>query len=272
MSTHLEPSWLERYARGELDQARSFSVEAHLPACAECRAAVAGLVDPGRIARTWDAIDLAIDVPDAPPAERALVRLGAPEGTARLVAAAPALRPSWLLAVIAVLAFGLIAAGVRGDVGVMLFLLAAPLLPVAGVAVAYGPHVDPAHEIGVAAPVDGLRLVLLRTVAVVVVTAVLAALAALGLPGLDWTAAAWLLPALALTIAALALATTIGPVPAATVVGTVWAVAVLAAWRSSGDPLTAFGSAGQLLCLLAMVAGVLTVYARRETFDERSLG
>jgi hypothetical protein len=272
MSTHLEPEWLERYARGDLDQARSFSVEAHLPACADCRAQVAHLVDPARMERVWDAIDLAIDAPAVPAAERVLRRLGVPEGTARLVAMTPALRPSWLISVAAVLVFGLIAAGARGEVGVMLFLLAAPLLPVAGVAVAYGPHVDPGHEIGVAAPVDALRLVLLRAAAVLVMSVVLAALAALGLPGLDWTAAAWLLPALGLTLVALGLATTIGPVPAATLVGTVWAAAVLAAWRSSGDPLVAFGSAGQLICLLAAAAGALALHLQRETFEERSLG
>ena len=78
MSTHLDHEWLARYARGELDQARSFSVEAHLPACADCRAAVARLVEPRRVARAWEAIEEAIDAPRPTLVERALVRLGTP--------------------------------------------------------------------------------------------------------------------------------------------------------------------------------------------------
>jgi hypothetical protein len=158
----------------------------------------------------------------------------------------------------------------EGERGLMAFLLVAPLLPVAGVAVAYGPHVDPAHELGVAAPLSGLRLLLLRTAAVVGATAALAAVAALALPGLDWTAAAWLLPALGLTLAALAVATTTGPATACALVAAAWVTAVLAAWRSSGDPLTAFGSAGQLACLAVAAAGAALVLARRETFETGS--
>jgi hypothetical protein len=264
---HLEPTWLKRWVAGELDPARAFSVEAHLPACAACRAQVAAFVDPDRTARVWDAIELGIDAPRRAPAERLLVRLGVPDGTARLLATTPALRPSWLAAVTAVLAFGVAAGSLRGDLGLMAFLLVAPLLPVAGVAVAYGPHVDPAHELGVAAPLSGLRHLLLRVVVVVATTAVLAGVAALMLPGMDWTAAAWLLPSLGLTLAALGVATTATPVVACAIVATTWVCAVLAAWQTSGDPLTAFGSAGQLACLLAAAAGAAAVLARREAFE-----
>lgn len=270
MSVHVEHEWLERYARGELDQARSFSVEAHLPACERCRAAIAGLVDTGRLSRTWDAIDLAIDAPVSGPVERLLRRFGVPEPTARLLALTPSLRPSWLLAVAVVLAFGALAAGWRGETGLMAFLLVAPLLPLAGVAVAYGPHVEPAHEIALAAPVGTLRLLLLRTVAVVGATTTLAAVAAVALPGFEWTAAAWLVPALGLTLAALGLATSTGPAAACAIVASTWVSAVLAAWRVADDPLTAFGSFGQLACLLAALAGAALVIARRDTFETRS--
>lgn len=267
---HLEPAWLERYVRGELDPARAFSVEAHLPACAVCRAQVATLVDPDRTARLWEAVELGIEAPRRAPVERLLVRLGVADGTARLLATTPALRPSWFAAVTAVLAFGVAAGSVRGDLGLMAFLLVAPLLPVAGVAVAYGQHVDPAHELGVAAPLSGLRLVLLRAVVVVATTAVLAGAAALLLPGLDWTAAAWLLPALGLTLAALGAATTAGPAGACAIVAATWVSAVLVAWQMSGDPLTAFGTAGQLACLLAAAAGAAVLLARREALETGS--
>jgi hypothetical protein len=272
MSTHVEHHWLERYARGELDQARSFSVEAHLPACADCRSVVASLVDAGRIGRTWDAIDLAIDTPRRPPVERLLVRAGVPEATARLLALTPSLRLSWLAAIAVVLGVAVVAADVRGPEGVMLFLIVAPLLPLAGVAAAYGPLVDPAYELSLAAPLGSLRLLVLRTLAVVVVTALLALAGALALPGLDWTAAAWLVPSLGLTLAGLGLATSVGPTAAGSLVAGSWVFVVITAWRTSGDPLSAFGAEGQLLCLLCALSGIAAVLVRRDTFEIGSRG
>jgi hypothetical protein len=267
MSTHLDHLWLERYARGELDQARSFSVEAHLPACAECRAAVARLLENGRLARNWDAIEAAIDAPRRPLTERWLARAGVAAPTARLLAATPSLRLSWLAAIALVLMTAVVSAHERGPEGVMAFLIVAPLLPLAGVAAAYGPLFDPAYELGLAAPLSSLRLLVLRSLAVVATTALIALAGALALPGLDWTAAAWLLPSLGLTLAALGLATAIGPVPAGTLVGVTWVFVVIAAWRASGDPLTAFGDAGQLACLGAALAGTAVLLFRRDTFD-----
>jgi anti-sigma factor RsiW len=272
MSSHVEHDWLERYARGELDQARSFSVEAHLPACAACRTAVASLVDGARMARTWEAIDLAIDAPARTPVERLLVRAGVSDSTARLLAITPALRLSWLAAIATVLALAVVVAGVEGAEGVMLFLLVAPLLPLAGVAAAYGPLVDPAYEVGLAAPLGSLRLLILRTVAVVSVSALLALAGALALPGLDWTAAAWLLPSLGLTLAGLGLAASIGPVPAGSLVAVTWVFIVVGAWRASGDPLTAFGAGGQTLCALAALVGAAAIVARRESFEMEGRG
>ena len=272
MSAHVEHDWLERYARGELDQARSFSVEAHLPACAGCRAAVTRLVDATRMARTWDAIDLAIDAPSRTLVERLLARVGVSEPTARLLALTPSLRLSWLAAIATVLALAVAVAGVRGAEGVMLFLLVAPLVPLAGVAAAYGPLVDPAYEVGLAAPLGSLRLLLLRSVAVVSVSALLALAGALALPGLDWTAAAWLLPTLGLTLAGLGLATSIGPVAAGSLVGVTWVFVVVGAWRASGDPLTAFGAGGQIVCLLVALAGAAVVLARRDAFEMEGRG
>lgn len=269
MTMHLEPAWLARYARGELDQARSFSVEAHLPGCFDCRAQVAALVDRDRLDAVWDAIDLAIDAPHRTPVERAMARLGVPEGTARLLAATPSLRLSWLVAVALALVFASVASQTEGDRGVMLFLLLAPLLPLAGVAAGFGPNVDPAHELTVSAPFRSLRLLLLRALAVLATTLPLTLVASLALPGLDWTAAAWLLPAAGLTLAGLASATVVPGVAGCAAIAGVWAFVVVGVWRSSGDPLAAFGQAGQLACLAVAVAGVLTLAARREHLEAR---
>jgi len=149
----------------------------------------------------------------------------------------------------------------------MAFLIVAPLLPLAGVAAAYGPLVDPAYEISLAAPLGSFRLLVLRALAVVTVTTLIAAAAALALPGLDWTVAAWLLPSLGLTLAALGLATSVGPVASGALVAATWVFIVLGAWQASGDPLRAFGDAGQLACLGAALAGLAAVLARRDSFD-----
>ena len=47
-----------------------------------------------------------------------------------------------------------------------MFLVVAPLGPLAGVAVAFAGGLDPTREIGLAAPYSGLRLLLIRTAAV----------------------------------------------------------------------------------------------------------
>ena len=68
---------------------------------------------------------------------------------------------SWLLAEAVALGFA-VARGQRrdrhdADVVRFLFLVVAALLPVAGIAVAFGPGVDPAYEIGAAAPMRADR-------------------------------------------------------------------------------------------------------------------
>ena len=61
-------------------------------------------------------------------------------------------------------------------------------MPVAGVAFAYGPDVDPSYEVGAAAPYSALRLLLLRTAAVLATSLPLALAAGAARPALSWTA------------------------------------------------------------------------------------
>ncbi|MFH9858305.1 zf-HC2 domain-containing protein [Streptomyces sp. NPDC017202] len=147
-----------------------------------------------------------------------------------LWAAGPAVRGAWSVAVV-VVALGAVAlaygAGVTGARPLLLAL--APVVPVLGVALSYGPHADPVHEIAAASPGGGLRLLLTRTAAVLLVCLPVLTLAGLLLPGPGAPgAAAWLLPGLALTLASLALAGYVGPRPGAAVTGGGWLCAVLA--------------------------------------------
>ncbi|MFC9287164.1 zf-HC2 domain-containing protein, partial [Streptomyces sp. NPDC057052] len=147
-----------------------------------------------------------------------------------LWAAGPAVRGAWSVAVV-VVALGAVALAYgAGVTGVRPLLLAlAPVVPVLGVALSYGPHADPVHEIAAASPGGGLRLLLTRTAAVLLVCLPVLTLAGLLLPGSGAPgAAAWLLPGLALTLATLALAGYVGPRPGAVVTGGGWLCAVLA--------------------------------------------
>jgi len=158
--------------------------------------------------------------------ERALTRVGVPEHTARLIAATATLRVSSVLAAAVALGFSVLAAR-AGPRGVVMFLALAPMLPLAGVAATFGPGVDPTYEIARAAPTRAFRLLLVRGTAVLAVTLVVSGVAALTLPQLDWTASAWLLPSLALTVASLALATFVPPIQAAVAVAWLWVTCLI---------------------------------------------
>ncbi|MFJ3581029.1 zf-HC2 domain-containing protein [Streptomyces sp. NPDC090127] len=192
-----------------------------------------------------------------------------------LWAAGPALRGSWLVAVLVVvaaavaLAYG---AGFREARPVLLAL--APVLPLAGVAVSYGRHADPMYEIGVATPSGGLRLLLTRAAAVLgVCVPVLTSAGALlppvtGVPG----AAAWLLPGLALTLAALALGSFVGCRAAALTLIGGWLLAVtgpVLGRPGAGAELARFlsGPAAQGGWAAAAVACAGLLALRRRSFD-----
>ena len=264
---HVDPELLARYARGQVGEAQAFSVEAHLPTCAHCRGALGPLTDRERHERVWLEVVDALDAGQATWVERLLIGLGAAGHSARLLAATPSLRGSWLAAVAVALGFAVVAAH-GGHDGLVVFLLLAPVLPVAGVAAAYGPGIDPTYEVGVAAPMSGSRLLLLRSVAVLTVTTVLAGGTAVLLPGIGWQAIAWLLPALGLTLVTLALATAMGPLRAAGLVTLAWAGVAWAVWRLTDDGFALFGQAGQLTMVFLAVAAAVVVAVRRDRFDQ----
>jgi len=265
---HVDEEAVNRYAEGQLDEARAYSLEAHLLACPECRALFAPVVDRDVVERVWWEIEEAVDGPRPGPVERLLLRLGLPDHVSRLLAATPSLRLSWLGAVAVALGFAVLAAH-SDHAGLVVFLAMAPLIPVAGVAASFGPGIDPTFEIGVAAPLRGFRLLLIRTTAVLVASLVMAGLAALALPSLDWTAGAWLLPAFALTLVTLAVSTLAEPIPSAAGVSVGWIVAVAAAGNLAGDGVAAFHAAGQVLCLALVALAGLFLARRAEAFERR---
>ncbi len=192
-------------------------------------------VEVAPLTLVWGRIEEQVQAPARSLLERALTRLGVPEPDALLVAVAPSLRVSWLLGLAVTLGFAGVGAAYGGTRGLAFFLLVAPLVPVAGVALAYGPDVDPAYEVGVAAPYSSARLLLLRTGAVLATSLPLVLAAGLLVPSMSWTAVTWLLPALALTAVVLAASTWVRPTAVAVALAVLW-TGVVGAARSTVTP------------------------------------
>ncbi|MFD0625023.1 hypothetical protein ACFQ2K_21955 [Streptomyces sanglieri] len=165
-----------------------------------------------------------------------------------LWAAGPALRGSWLVALVLV-AVGAVALAYGAGAGEAvrpLLLVVAPVLPLAGVGLSYGRHADPMYEITAATPSGGLRLLLTRTAAVLVVSIPALTLAGAALPASAERpgAATWLLPGLAMTLAALALGSYVGCRTGATSIAVAWAAAVVLPVFASSSPTALAAATG----------------------------
>jgi len=277
MTWHADGPTLARYQAAALGPAAAASVEAHLDRCGDCRAALATMADPSRLARNWAAVEDRLDDGARPVLLRLLLRLGVHEHHARLVLMTPALRGPSIAGVVAVLTVVVLAAqadGGSGDAVFSLFLVLAPLLPLAGVAAAFGGF-DPLHELTRTAPTPAFELLLTRAVAILVTTTVLSALTALPLPLHGWEVAAWLLPALGLSAASLALSTWIPAHWAAAGLGSAWVAAAALSWRVNRfdadvlERFVALGPLGQLVCAALAATGAVVVVLRRDTLEFR---
>ncbi|MEP6759514.1 MAG: zf-HC2 domain-containing protein [Actinomycetota bacterium] len=269
---HAAPEVLDRYAAEDLNDVHASSLEAHLLRCAHCRSSLSARAQSPRLEAVWTGIEDALDAPRPGVVERLLLRVGVRGHVARLLAATPSLRLSWILA--EAIALGTAAIAAQGAAGtnragasLFLFLMLAAVAPVAGVAAAFGPGVDPTYEIGIAAPMRSDRLLFIRATAVLCASLVIAGVAAVALPRSDWTVTVWLVPAFGLTLATLALATWVRPIAAAVVVGLGWVLLAAAASIASTDPLAAFHAGSQLL-FLGLIAGSVVVLARRHAAYE----
>ena len=254
---HVDASTLGAWVEGTSGPITSASIEQHLVQCAQCRAAVAGLVRIEDVPGSWDDV-LAEVSGGAGLVERVLVRLGLRAGDAVVVGAAPVLRIAWSAGLAAVLGFILVASLVGDDHGQALFLALAPLMPVAGVAAAYGPSADPSYELGLAAPYRMIRLVLLRSAAVLLAAVPITVAAGLLLPLDGATGVAWVLPALAFTVLVLGAGSWVDPWAAAVAVGAGWVTAVAVSARL-GDVLAVLAPSAVVGYVVLIVAGALVI-------------
>ena len=285
MTWHASTESLERYARGTASPAEAASLEPHLLDCHQCRTSLAAAMPPATDERLSDILSRIVDTADEPSPsfiERIVRRIGVSDHIARLLGVTPSLRTSWLVGVVVSLAFAVVASDVRG--GVTIFLIVAPLLPVAGVAAAF--RVAASGEMSAVASTRASWLLLIRTVAVLFTTLLLTGAAALALPGNEWEAAAWLIPSLALSASAVALATWIDPPVVAATLAAAWLCGCAATFgpiaRRIGtisdvpaDDLIArsflFGPAGQITLGLVALAAITITVLQRETIDTRSV-
>jgi Putative zinc-finger len=264
---HLDQDLAGRYADGALGSVLTASVEQHLMSCGNCRALLDPHVDRVRLDAVWEAVVERVERPRPTLVERLLQRLGMHESTARLVAATPSLRGAWIAAMTVVLALALVAAYGSAD-GVVFYLTVAPLLPVAGVAMAYGRESDPAYEMAAATPYSQLRLLALRTAVVVSATLVPAAVAGVLLPGAPILALAWLLPALSLTAGTVVLSTRVRPQLAAAGLAAAWAGLSMRGLLDRHDALVAVSAPVLTVCAVALVAAALILVVLRRDLAE----
>lgn len=261
---HAPPDALERYATGDIDAVTACSIDAHLEHCAACREALAATADPLLLEAMWEGVIERVDQGHPAVVERVLRRIGLDEGTARLVAATPALRLAWMAAVAVIVGIVVLACG-QADSDAP-FLVLAPLLPLIGVAAAFA-AADPAGEIGMATPLFGLGLVLRRSEVVLVTSFGILLVGALALPGFETRDAGWVLPALAMSFSTIALAGRFPVVPTATVLGGGWIAAVtglsfLDGYGSGLADTVAFAAVGQLMFGLASAVALSAVLFR----------
>ncbi len=201
-----------------------------------------------------------------------------PEELLRPILAAPALRNAGCAAGLALLVFAALVAELRPVTGATLFMVAAPVVPLAGVALAYGRPDELCGEIADALPYSRFRLLLARTAAVVGLTLPMMVLLSVTLPGDLSTAMLWLTPSLALCSLTLALSPLIDARIVAAVLGVLWLIATTGSWQPSSarigvqqllDRSLVFQPSGQLVLLCVAAVAMAAAVLRRSTYDLR---
>ncbi len=231
---HVDETLLRRWVAGSAGAASAASVEQHMVRCQVCRGRVADAmvrVDAPTVpdlGNVWTEIRDELELPRESRTQKVLRRLGLTDADALLLVSAPAMRAAWVNALGLVLAFVGAAVFFQESRVILAFLIVAPLVPMLGVALTYRTDGEGIFEQEAATPYSPVRLVLLRTIAVLAATAPLVVAAGLLLPA-D-LALAWLVPALGFTAVLLAASTWIDAVVAAAALTLAWTAAVLSSY------------------------------------------
>ncbi len=289
MTWHTDATTLASYLDGGLSEAYACSVEAHLLACERCRLALAvtstdrdsaGATHPAHESmheRTWARVLDEVDRPSSDPILRLLVRWW-PEHELRPVLAAPVLRKAGCAAGVVLLAIATLVANLRPGVGLTLFLVVAPIVPLIGVSLAYSHPDELCGEIADALPYRRFRLLLARTAAVVGLTIPVMVLLSIALPGDLPTALLWLAPSLAMCSLALALSSLLDTRIVAAGLVVLWLIATTGTWQAASTRLSVdqlldrsyvFDPRGQLLLLCVAAVSLAVAVMRRSAYAVR---
>jgi hypothetical protein len=265
---HVADEDLRAYAEGAARPPWLWSTEAHLGTCPPCRRRLAEAAGPAAVDAGWARLDAELDAPRPGRIEACLVWMGVAAHTARLLACTPGLRRSWLAAVGFTLAVTTGAAHLAPWWTVPIPLLAiAPLLPLIGVAISFGPRVDPSYELAVVSPLHTFRLLLLRCAAVLSATTVLTGVASIAVPEYGAVVLGWLAPSLGLTLVSLALTPRFGPVTAPVAVGVGWLALLAATVHHTTGESVLFTAPGQVVLAAVAAAAAAALWHVRTAFD-----
>ena len=263
---HLDEGTLRAYVDGHPLTVVGASVETHLVDCPDCRVRLGELMSHQVVDEAWTAIRAHVEAPRPSVAERLMRRWGISTETARLLVAVPAFRGAWLLGLLLVTLFAGLAALFAGEFGLALFLIVAPLAPVAGVAASFGGDADPCHELVTVTPHPAVRMLLLRTAGVLATSLPVTLLAGLALPGPDWVGVAWLTPAAAGVALTLLLSPVFGATATAATLAACWSTAVVFASRVD-EPLEVVAPSMQLVFAVLTLVAVAAVVLRQPSFE-----
>jgi hypothetical protein len=260
---HVDDQALRRYVERADSVAEGASVEQHVLTCGHCRsrvnsAAYEAVVDLGAV---WDSTLDVVQVPRPSVFERLLRTAGLPPHEARMVAVASAFRGVWLVGVATVLAFAALAAKLGDADGLWFFLGVAPIAPCLLVAFSYDRRWDPALEPEMATPYPALRLVLLRTIAVLALALPVVLLLGLVVPG--QAPFVWLLPAVGFVALVLAASTWVSPLNAAIAVSAAWLLAIWMLVRRTYSPSVVLEPRIQV-AFLVLAVGSFCIFLVRE--------
>ena len=222
---HLDPDAIAAYRDGRLGPVPSASLEAHVLRCADCRAAIAGAAVAEREAYSaqtarWSAVADRIDVPAR--------RLVDHRWWVQVTVGSPLLLRSAVLLVLALAAVPLLLAIESPRAAAAAFWAVAPVVPLAGAALAYRREIEPAGALAPATPMASLPLLLVRSLVVFAAAAPVAALTALLLPVPWHLLIGWLLPGIAFPAVVLAVGTRADPTPTAVGLAMAWSTVVVA--------------------------------------------
>jgi hypothetical protein len=159
-----------------------------------------------------------------------------------------------------------VAALFAGEYGVTLFLIVAPLAPVAGVAAAFGGDADPCHELVTVTPYSAARMLMLRTAGVLATSLPVTLAAGLALPGPGWLGVAWLTPAAAGVALTLLHTPLFGSTVTALTLSACWSLAIVVVARVS-DPFEVVEPAMQLVFAVLTLVAVIALVSQRPSFE-----